>query len=528
MARLSAGYRHFWANGKIYQRFWANTSDPGGNASGATLTVNGSVLSGVVSSGASVAGVTFTVGASLINGAVAVSYANPSELLTVLASIAGGAAGASGATITATGSVLAGAVSAGAGLAGVTSTVGTSLIDGAISVSYAKQAELFTVAASLVGGAASVNVDISGALFNVPLTLFEGTGGRIDVTAPLNTRLNARYRHFWGRKRSERHFWAQWEGSGIGPSLANGDLVVASLAGFIVGDVHADANLAGVTLTVAATLLPGDDQVIEPGEPALTVMLGLIGGTATADANLAGTTYTINASLVQGFARFDTITVTTALVSGVVFVPPDALAIPAPLNAINVTLFAGAPVSGAAVIGADVAVNVQLIAGEVTVTSEGAVLPVGVSLIDGQSSGDGVINDQALVIVGVSIEPGIAEGEINETAPKSGRVAGPVSYRKVTPGQEAQAFGATVGAGAGIVGGKATGEKNLTEWVLPEAVPLAPEPASPVAPSLTVLPEEARQEAEARGNVASASTSIEGGRVTIDWTDYDNMILELL
>lgn len=150
MARLTARYKHFWATGKFYQRFWANSGDA--NVGNALLTVTSTVVAGAGSGAANASGFVGVVQSSLIDGAIAISYTNPAN----------------------------------------TFTVGASLLEGVDSVTE------------------------PGVLFNVAVTLTPGNFGQIDVVAPLNTRLNARYRHFWNRRQRIRHFWAQWEGAGIG------------------------------------------------------------------------------------------------------------------------------------------------------------------------------------------------------------------------------------------------------------------------------------------------------------------------
>jgi hypothetical protein len=425
------------------------------------------------------------------------------------------------------GSLIPGAVSASASVSGVTLIVNSSLIAGAVTVT--EPGQTFVVQSSLIAGATSVTEP--GYLFNVPLTLFPGDN-HLDVIAPLNTRLNARYRHFWNRRRTIRHFWAQWEGAGITGSLADGDLVVASLADFMAGDVHADANLQGATFTVTASLMQGDDQVIEPGEPDLTITTALVQGAATAEAFIGGQTLTVSTLLPDVRAPFSTITITSSLIAGEVYVPPDALAIPEPLtdNAVNVILFPGVSLSDAAVVGVDQQVVVELIAGEASgnADAEGATLPVDVSLIDGHPSSDAVAPGNDVEVV-VSIVAGVAAGEDGTVTP-SVRAGGPFTFYRKPPtvSQDAQAFGANFTVGYGIVA-----RKVYVDPIAEFPQPSPPDPTSHLQPvDVRVLPESITKLLELPQTPAvqpePVAVAPEPVRVQTDWTQYDNELLELI
>jgi hypothetical protein len=171
---------------------------------------------------------------------------------------------------------------------------------------YNASGAVVTANASLIPGALSIGASIGGVLFNVPVTLLPGNTG-ISVTAPANTRLNARYRHFWARNRTERHYWAQWEGARISSSLADGDLVVASLALIQEGQVSADAILSGVSLDVIlASLVAGEATGDAQAEGALLqVNASVINGELQSDNNLDGQVLPVGVSIISGVAVGD-------------------------------------------------------------------------------------------------------------------------------------------------------------------------------------------------------------------------------
>lgn len=517
--RLSARYKHFWARGKYYQRFWLNSGDA--QANGTTLTVTASIIAGQQQADSSIAGQTLT------------------DTLSLIAGTPGGGAGVSGVTQTITSSITASG----------TATGGTG---------HNETGGLFTITASLDDGDATVDATPDGYQFDIPVTLIAGNFGQIDVEAPLNTRLNARYRHFWGRRRTERHFWAQWEGLGIGPTLADGDLIIATAAIIEAGDVHADANIDGVTLTVDLELDQGPTAIVTPGQ--MTIVSAVVAeGSATADANIAGQTLTINPVLVQGWARFDTITIELSILSGTVFVPPDALAIPEVTNPIVVSLSPGVTITDGSATGADQEVVLELIAGQGSshIDVAGDTLTVDVTLADATSSADAFIDgvriDQRVLlfegvatgseiegealVVTTSIISGVATGEDNsetEQPSQSARVAGPVSYRKAPASHDAQAFGANFTVGYGIVAGKPTvgvlaeapqpivtpspshmAASDVVVHVLPESITklleVVPEPVAVHTEPVAVSPEPAPVVKPKR-----------------DWIAYDNELLELI
>lgn len=489
MARLSARYRHFW-RGRTYQHFWANgVSSVSGSANGATLTVTSSLIAANASSGANVAGQLLTINTLLPDARV------------------------QGATLSTT----------------------LSLIEGSAVAHYTNPPATFIEQVTLFDGAVNADANVDGVSLTITSSVSTGSTTQ-DGVAPLNTRLNARYRHFWGRKRSYRHFWAQYEGAGITGTLADGQLVVASLAVIEAGLASADANLEGQTLSIGITFDAGHDIVTEPGAD-LTVATSLVAGNVSAEANIAGQTLTVGAVLPDARAPFATMTISLSLIDGIVFVPPDALAIAQPLNAVAVTLFAGGPLSSANVVGSDQTVNVELIAGAATADmfNEGATLPVDVSLADGQSSID-AFADGATLEVGVTIEEGVADGEDSTVGPPMfARVAGPVSYRRrpEVVSLPAQAFGANFTVGIGIVSGK---PKVDTIGEYPQPAPstspthMMPVDVQALPESITKLlevPEVHDAPAPSSAQLETFKTS-ETSVTTIDWIAYDNELLELI
>ena len=518
--RLSARYKNFWARGKDYQHFWLSSGDV--EVTGVTLTATASIIAGQQQADASAAGATLT---------------DTVSLTTVGTATGGTGASQTGDTLSLTSSLSAEGVATG-------------------GTGHSETGQTFTITASLTSGETSV--EQAGYLFDVPVTLNEGHFGE-DASAPLNTRLNARYRHFWGRKRSERHFWAQYEGAGIGSTLTDGQLVVSSLAVIDPGQATADANLEGVTLTIAVELDPAHTTITEPGQ--LTVVSTVIAeGVASADANLGGETFPIAVELIQGRARDEPVATITTSISeaGTVFVPPDALAIPEPLTPVVVSLSPGVTITDALATGADQEVIVELIAGTASthVDGEGATLTVDVSLDQAGSSGDafveGVVIDQRVLIfegvatgestltdtltITTSLISGVATGEDNSEEPStSARAGGPVGYQKAKEqvSIDAQAFGAFFQLGTGIVAGKPT-VNTLAE--LPQPSPnTSPSHMQPVdvvhvyenelPPSITKLLEVHVEPPAVQPEPVSVSP--EPARVQTNWTEYDNALFDM-
>lgn len=284
---------------------------------------------------------------------------------------------------------------------------------------------VLTVDASLLPGAASGEANAAGAGLLVDVVFFDGHAG-IDATAPLNLRLNARYRHFWSRRQTWRHFWAQYEGAGISDHFENGQLVVSSLAVVVNGTVTADANLDGVSMTVgvslldgvntithggqtlqadvslldgavygeanaegagllvAVSLLSGVTAVFTPGQT-LPVTVSLVAGAAEGESNAVGTVLPVAVSLLSGAstgtanAAGELLQVDASLIDGIVFVPPDVLTI-GKLLPVQVSLLSGNAIGGVEVEGATMVVAASLLNGAVSVTVPGKVLVVSASL----------------------------------------------------------------------------------------------------------------------------------------------------
>jgi hypothetical protein len=312
-----------------------------------------------------------------------------------------------------------------------------------------------------------------------------------------------------------------------------------------------------VTLTADVILDQGPIAIITPGQ--MTIVSSVIDeGVASAEVAQPGDTITVDALIPDQTAPGDTVTVTTSISqSGTVFVPPDALAIPRPLNDVVVSLFPGVTISDAATIGSDQEIVVDLIAGEASVIEPGAVLPVEVSLIDGTTLADPLFGATLDVIVTViegspagadivgdtltvtsSIIAGVATGEdTTEETSQSARAGGPVGYQKAKEqvSIDAQAWGANFTVGYGIVSGK------------PHVTPAieAPQPAPITSPSHMMpidaqvylypdvpLPESITKllETPAPEPVAVVATP-EPEPVKVkktDWIKYDNELLELI
>jgi hypothetical protein len=492
MTRLTARYKHFWATGKYYQRFWQNSGDA--QAQGTTFTVTSSLVAGLQQADVNVAGITLTTTLSLLDGFTTITEPGQSQ----------------------------------------------------------------TVTSTIDAGIAYVDMFNDGVTLDVALFFNPGEFGRVDVVAPLNTRLNARYRHFQPRRVAYKHLWQTWEGAGIGPALADGDLIVSSLALLESGVVTADANIDGVTFTIDLELDQGPTSIVTPGQ--MTVVSAVVNsGVATADANVYGQVLPVTVELIQGFARFDTITIPVTITGGTVFVPPDALAIPEPLDAIDVTLFAGVAGNDSVAPGADQEIVVELIAGEASarVDNEGDTLTVDVSLDQAQSSSDAFISGDAFEVrvrlepgvpttealsgdtltVSTSIIEGVATGEDNSEPPsQSARAGGPVGYQKAKEqvSIDAQAFGAFFQLGTGIVSGKPH----------VDPVVIAPQPTPNVSPthmqpvdvavyadtprlpeSLTKLLEVSREPVSVLPELPAVQA--EPVEVRTNWVEYDNALFEL-
>lgn len=159
-----------------------------------------------------------------------------------------------------------------------------------------------SASASIIPGQASAGVSLDGQTTTATTELIVPPIS-VDARGPLNTRLNARYRHFWGRGQVWRHSWAQWEGAGISGILADGDLVIASLALIGAGEVAADANVEGDLVVAAASMEPGVAS-IAAGTPA-----GIVRGMPPAfrhsksvDAVASGAIITVRLALDPGYA----------------------------------------------------------------------------------------------------------------------------------------------------------------------------------------------------------------------------------
>lgn len=414
MARSSFRYRHFFAAGKTYKHFWQDTSAGGGpvdgNAAGATITVNASLLAGAAAADGNAAGVTLTVNASLIAGLTTVT--------------------ATGQTLSRNVSLIAGEATGSANANGVTKTVTTNETN---------------------FGYGHVDVFPSGTTYLVDVTL--------------------------------------------DPGEATGN--------------NADGNADGVTLTVNASLIPGEASTLSQADgDLLTVYMTGVAGAAFGQRNVL-----IDGQLLE---------VDVSLIDGVATVSPEGV-----VFEVDVSLIAGTAtgeLNGSAN-GVTLTATVSLIAGATTVTADPQTLTVNVSLIDGVATG-GTAGDAfangAILTVDVLLLEGVATG--TTPTPPQTRTGGPIGYstKRKPHVVNAQAFGAVFLRAAQVFEGKAAGEVG---FVSPPA-PLAPllEPAPP--------PEERRQAVVAEllqiGH-ASADVLIPGVVLEVwDPTEYDNeLVLEL-
>jgi len=543
MARIGARYTHFWAKGKIYRHFWmateATTQD--GNADGATLTVVSSLADGTAGVDASASGDSLVTTSSITGGTATANFEGASE------------------TFSENITLIPGAVSASSLVDGVLFTITGTLVGGHADVT--SPGALLTITSSLTAGTGSVDGNADGADLEITVTLSEGTYNRIDAEAPIKSRrLNARYRHFWLRGTAERHFWAQFR-SNVEPGYQYNPILQVALSLNVPDSPTSGANIDGQTLTVGVELEPGVHSILEPGSlEVVTTVIG--GGDPTADAEIDGQTLTINTALIQGWARFDTITVPVTIIPGEVFVPPDAYAFGAVPPPVVITLDPGTVSAGSTLDGETLTVNVELEGGVADVTLDGAQVQVDVELIAGQASGDAnvdgatfdvqvYLSEEGVADAGTSTEgdnltvttsiiEGVATGEQVEPPSQSARAGGPVGYQRKKPevSIDAQAHGTVFTMGVGIVEGKPFVEPAIA----------APQPIVGDAPKLVhvlgELPEEITKLLQVQPEPVavhtelapvSSAVSAEAAVVVvqepvkkIDWIKYDNDLLELI
>lgn len=386
-----------------------------------------------------------------------------------------------------------------------------------------------TATASLLSGVARGGASVSGKTLTVGVEFFDGHAG-ISVTAPLNLRLNARYRHFWSRRQTWRHFWAQYEGSGITGSLVNGQLVVASSTLIVNGTVIADANLDGVAMTIGVSLLDGVNTITHGGQT-LQADASLLDGVVYGDANAEGAGLLVAVSLLSGatavFTPGQTLPVAVSLVEGVAYGESNAVGAVLP---VDVSLLSGAGTGSANVVGELLPVDVSLIDGIIYVPPDalaiGKPLPVvQVSLLPGNTVGDVAVGDEtmlvnALLIEGavsvttpgqvlvstVSIVAGVATGETSVRIDR--KFSGSVRTEKARP-EDATAHGATISIGAGLLAGRVTVSNPVIEFV---SVGRA-EPVYHAPPVLRVLPDELVLDATAYGALLERRVTLLSGGV---------------
>lgn len=427
----------------------------------------------------------------------------------------------SGDTITSNASLIAGALETDNFLAGETFARNVSLTAGTYTADGNASGIGLLDAWFIFPGQAEGS--IGGQTLDFTITLFEGITSS-DGSAPLNTRLNATYRHFWGRGQTWRHIWQQWEGVLITP--VGGLVVLIALALVEVGEVSADANVEGQELTATCSLIAGDAAVhnVVFGEE-FTVDASLIAGAVAGDANVNGVVLTVSAQILSGiFIPGQIITAHASLIDGVVTITSIAAG---ELLPVDVILEPGEATGGAHSDGADLEVECLLLPGQPfaggDVLASGDTITVLVRLIEGEASAP---SSSVLVIgqeltVNVTVVPGTVT--ITPDQIPSTRHGGPIGYhRKEKPHVlNAQVFGTMIVVRAQAHGGTATGEHA---WVPVE--PLQPARIEPTPPS------ERSREIVAellRTGIASANVQVEGATFEHkDWTKYDNELLELI
>jgi hypothetical protein len=433
---------------------------------------------------------------------------------------------------------------------GATISVATSIINGSLLTDASIAGQTISRNVTLIAGTATGNANASGTNLLDEWHLFAGsvtitTPGqiitigldlleppvRVDGEAPLNTRLNADYRHVdQNRRQIWRRFWAQYEGAGVTVTLP----VVLIAASLISDDdgVSGDANAQGETLEVIASLIDGIATCsVDVSGDDVYCSAEIIPGEATGDANAAGSTVSVLVYLAAGTS------------------------IPGEILTSTAALLAGDVSSEARPSGDVLPVAASIINGVPSVTSYGVSLQVDVSLIDGET----YVPPSAFVIGEIlywsaSLEPGIAtgngrlllvtcsllEGEATGTSPEpevptSIRTGGPVfaSRRREAEPINAQAWGAVWHKYPILITGVATGTDG-TPIPSPSIAP-DPEPAPVVVVSERTDPVVSKPiPVLVKPHPVSANPAPINAHVTgmilehKDWTRDDNDVLMLV